>query len=227
MTQTLRPQHDDARKIALTPYNRKGSYILVSNRPKGSRASINETGRNVEGIRAPTQDEIVVAAYTAAQEITHISPNDLNYIFVGAMGQGSSHALGLARGRPDGRVILFDGDGSLLTNLGSLVTIANQAPTNLVHCLCENGCYETNGSVPIPRAGQIRFAELAKTAGYRRTHEISDLAEWESKLPDLFKEEGPLFVDLKVEPGEAYPEDFPKLSSTEHREKFRRALANG
>ena len=63
--------------------------------------------------------------------------------------------------------------------------------------------------------------------GYRRTYAISDLAEWESKRPDLFKEEGPLFVDLKVEPGEAYPEDFPKLSSTEHREKFRRALANG
>ena len=41
------------------------------------------------------RDKIVVAVYTAAQEITHISPNDLNYTFVGAMGQGSSHALGL------------------------------------------------------------------------------------------------------------------------------------
>ena len=47
------------------------------------------------------KDEIVVAVYTAAQEITHIQPNDLNYTFVGAMGQGSSHALGLALGRPD------------------------------------------------------------------------------------------------------------------------------
>ena len=173
------------------------------------------------------QNEIVVAVYTAAQEITHISPSDLNYTFIGAMGQGSSHALGLALGRPDRQVILFDGDGSLLMNLGSLVPIANQAPANLVHCLCENGCYETNGSVPIPRAGQIRFAELAKTAGYRRTYEISDLAEWESKLPDILKEAGPLFVDLKVEAGETYPEDFLRLASTEHREKFRRALANG
>jgi thiamine pyrophosphate-dependent acetolactate synthase large subunit-like protein len=112
-------------------------------------------------------------------------------------------------------------------NLGSLVPIVNQAPTNLVHCLCENGCYETNGSVPIPRAGQIRFAELAKTAGYRRTYEISDLAEWESKLPDILKEAGPLFVDLKVEAGETYPEDFLMLASTEHRETFRRALADG
>jgi sulfopyruvate decarboxylase subunit beta len=171
------------------------------------------------------KDEIVVAVYMAAQEITHISPNDLNYTFTGAMGQGSSHALGLALGRPDRRIVVFDGDGSLLMNLGSLVTIANQAPKNFVHCLCENGTYETNGAVPIPRAGQIRFTDLAKTAGYRSTYELSDLAEWESELPRLLKEEGPIFVDLKVEPGETYPENFPRLYSHEYREKFRRALA--
>jgi sulfopyruvate decarboxylase subunit beta len=171
------------------------------------------------------KDEIVVAVYMAAQEITHIAPNDLNYTFTGAMGQGSSHALGLALGRPDRRIIVFDGDGSLLMNLGSLVTIANQAPKNLVHCLCENGTYETNGAVPIPRAGQIRFIDLAKTAGYRNTYELSDIAEWERDLPRILKEDGPIFVDLKVEPGEAYPENFPRLYSLEHRERFRRALA--
>jgi len=171
-------------------------------------------------------DEIVVAVYRAAQEITHIAPNDLNYTFVGAMGQGSSHALGLALGRPDKHVVVFDGDGSLLMNLGSLVTIANQAPKNYLHCLCENGCYETNGSVPIPRSGRIRFAELAKTAGYRRTCEISELAEWERQLSGLLKEEGPVFVDLKVETGEAYPENFRRLYSLEHRERFREALKN-
>lgn len=172
------------------------------------------------------KDEIVVAVYTAAQEITHIAPNDLNYTFVGAMGQGSSHALGLALGRPDKKIVVFDGDGSLLMNLGSLVTIANQAPKNYIHCLCENGCYETNGSVPIPRAGQVRFVDLAKSAGYRKTYEISDLTDWEKMLPDILKEDGPIFVDLKVEPGEAYPENFSRLYSIEHRERFRRALAN-
>ena len=171
------------------------------------------------------QGEIVVAVYTAAQEITHISPSELNYTFVGAMGQGSSHALGLALGRPDKKVVVFDGDGSLLMNLGSLVTIAHQAPKNYVHCLCENGCYETNGSVPTPRSGKVRFAELAKNAGYKKTYEISELAEWEQKLPEILKQEGPVFVTLKVEPGEAYPEDFRRLYSIEHREKFRETLA--
>jgi sulfopyruvate decarboxylase subunit beta len=173
------------------------------------------------------RDEIVVAVYMAAQELIHISPSDLNYTFTGAMGQGSSHGLGLALGRPDKRVVVLDGDGSLLMNLGSLVTIANAAPKNLVHCLCENGTYETNGAVPIPRAGQIRFAELAKAAGYPKTYEFSNLDDWDRELGKILKEEGPIFVDLKVKPGEAYPEDFRRLYSLEHRDKFRRALKNG
>jgi len=172
------------------------------------------------------KDEIVVAVYMAAQEITHISPNDLNYTFTGAMGQGSSHALGLALGRPDKRVIVFDGDGSLLMNLGSLVTIANAAPKNYVHCLCENGTYETNGSVPIPRAGKIRFADIARAAGYPKAYELSSLEDWDRELDKILKEDGPIFVDLKMEPGEQYPEDFRRLYSIEYRNKFRRALQN-
>src|SRR5262245_66665466 len=95
-------------------------------------------------------DEIVVAVYQAAQEWLHISPSDLNYTFTGAMGQGSSHALGIALGRPDKRVVVLDGDGSLLMNLGTLVTIAHAAPKNRIHCLCQSGTYERNVAHPIP-----------------------------------------------------------------------------
>jgi sulfopyruvate decarboxylase subunit beta len=110
-------------------------------------------------------DEIVVAVYQAAQEWLHISPSDLNYTFTGAMGQGSSHALGIALGRPDKRVVVLDGDGSLLMNLGTLVTIAHAAPKNLVHCLCQNDTYETNGAVDIPGRGTVSFPGLAREAG--------------------------------------------------------------
>ncbi len=168
--------------------------------------------------------EIVVAVYKAAQEWIHISPSDLNYTFTGAMGQGSSHALGLALGRPDKRVIVLDGDGSLLMNLGSLVTIAHAAPKNLIHCVCENGTYETNGAVPIPRSGQLSFTGLARAAGYPRIYEFHDLQELDRALTGILKEEGPILVDLKVEPGEDYPEDFRRLYSPQSREAFRQAL---
>ncbi|MBI4525884.1 MAG: thiamine pyrophosphate-binding protein [Deltaproteobacteria bacterium] len=170
-------------------------------------------------------DEIVVAVYKAAQDWIHISPGDLNYTFTGAMGQGSSHALGLALGRPDKRVVVLDGDGSLLMNLGSLVTIAHAAPKNFVHCVCENGTYETNGAVPIPRAGEISFTGFAKAAGYRKTYEFKDLQEWDRELPRILKEDGPVLVALKMEPGEDYPEDFRRLYDIRYRDAFRQALA--
>ena len=171
-------------------------------------------------------DEIVVAVYTAAQEWLHIAPSDLNYTFTGAMGQGSSHALGLALGRPDKRVVVLDGDGSLLMNLGTLVTIANAAPRNLVHCLCQNGTYETNGAVQIPGRGTVSFTGLAREAGYPRTYTFADADAWDRAVGRILKEDGPIFVDLRVEPGQPYPEDFRRLYDVEYRERFRRALAS-
>ena len=170
--------------------------------------------------------EIVVPVWKAAHEWLHISPSELNYTLTGAMGQGPAHALGLALGRPDKRVIVLDGDGSLLMNLGGLVTIANAAPKNFIHCLCENGIYETNGGVAIPGVGRVNFPGLARDAGYPRVYEFSDVDAWDRALVHLLKEEGPIFVNLKVETGEDYPENFPRLNSVQHREAFRRALQN-
>ena len=170
-------------------------------------------------------DEIVVAVYKAAQDWIHIAPSDLNYTFTGAMGQGSSHALGLALGRPDKRVVVLDGDGSLLMNLGTLVTVANAAPKNFVHCVCENGTYETNGAVPIPTHGGFTFTGLAREAGYPKTYTFDNLEDWDKNLDALLNEDGPILVDLKVEPGEDYPENFPRLYNTEYRDRFAKALA--
>ena len=171
-------------------------------------------------------DEIVVAVYQAAQEWLHINPSDLNYTFTGAMGQGSSHALGIALGRPDKRVVVLDGDGSLLMNLGTLVTIAHAAPKNLIHCLCRNGTYETNGAVDIPGRGKLSFPGLAREAGYPKTYMFDTLDDWDRFLARILREDGPIFVDLHVEPGERYPEDFQRLYAIEYRERFRHTLAN-
>ena len=105
-----------------------------------------------EVLKRHVTDEVVVAAYSGAVEWNDLNPRVLNYFANGAMGLGSSHALGLALGRPDRRVVVLDGDGSLLMNLGSLVSIAAAAPKNLVHFVCDNECYEANGGHPIPES---------------------------------------------------------------------------
>lgn len=170
-------------------------------------------------------DELVVSTYTSAFDWLAVRPHPLNYFAVGVMGLASSHALGLALGRPDRRVIVLDGDGSLLMNLGSLATIAAAAPRNLIHCVCENGTYEANGGHPIPARSTVDFAGLAKATGYRSCHRLSELADFEANIADILAEEGPVFVDLKVEPGAQAVRNYAYLHSAEARATFREALA--
>ena len=169
-------------------------------------------------------DQIVVAAYTAAFDWIAIRPGPLNYISSGAMGLTNSHGLGFALGMPDRRIIVLDGDGSLLMNLGSLVTIAEAACENLVHFVCENGTYEANGAQPIPGQGRVDFAGLARAAGYAHAHEFSDLADFGKGIGNVLQEKGPVFVDLKLEPGETYPKDYGIMHGAKIRQDFRTAL---
>jgi len=176
--------------------------------------------------RHVTDADIVLPVYSTAFDWIDIRPHPLNYLSHGAMGLASSHALGLALGRPDKRVIVLDGDGSLLMNLGSLVTIAEVAPRNLIHFVCENGIYEANGGHPIPGAGRISFAGFARAAGYRSVHEFGDLGAFSEGIGAILKEEGPVFVVLKVVAGETYPQDFTALHSADLRRQFAAALAS-
>ena len=170
-------------------------------------------------------DGIVVPVYQAAFDWMGIRPHSLNYLCTGAMGQGSSHALGLALACPQERIVVLDGDGSLLMNLGSLVTIGNQGPPNLLHIVCQNGIYEVNGEFPVPGGTEVDFASMALAAGYREAHAFSDLGSWARSLPDILESPGPILVVLKVEAGEPYPRDYPAIHSEEARECFRSALA--
>jgi sulfopyruvate decarboxylase subunit beta len=173
------------------------------------------------------RDQIVVPVYQAAFEWMVIRPHPLTYLGVGAMGQASSHALGLALGCPDRQVLVLDGDGSLLMNLGTLVTIAQAAPRNLVHFVCQNDCYEANGGHPIPGADRVSFAGFARAAGWVEVHEFSELADFEARIGAVLAAPGPTFVTLRVVPGEPFAQDFDALHDAARRAAFREALTRG
>ncbi len=118
----------------------------------------------------------------------------------GAMGKASSMAFGLALAQPARRIIVVDGDGSLLMNLGSLVTIANKAPANLYHMVLENGVYAITGGQPVPGAGRFHFAGMAREAGYRASYTFDDLEEFAKQAAGVLNETGPVFVCLKIKP---------------------------
>src|SRR5215218_2211703 len=113
-------------------------------------------------------DQVVITTMSTAKEWPAFSKREeLDLPLLGCMGKASSLGLGVALGAPDRQVLVLDGDGSLLMNLGSLVTIAAQAPKNLVHFVFDNSAYDTSGGQPTPGAGKVDFAGLAKSSGYR------------------------------------------------------------
>lgn len=169
-------------------------------------------------------DDIVVAVYQTNFDWMALYPRALNYVAVGAMGQASSHGLGLALANPDRRVFVFDGDGSLLMNLGSLVTIAGAGVANLWHFVFVNGVYEVNGNQPLPGTGAIDFSGFAQAAGYRGSARFDALGSFTAALPDLIAAPGPQFAALDIVPGAPHPRNYDYIHSAEARETFRRAL---
>ena len=181
--------------------------------------------RLLEILKRHVTDEIVVSSYSSAFDWFAQGERTLNYFSHGAMGLGSSHGLGLALARPERRVIVLDGDGSLLMNLGTLVTNAEVAPKNLFHFVCENGTYEANGGVDIPGRHRVDFAAIARAAGYREAYAFSALDDFRAQLPALLRAKGPVFATLKIEPGELSKKDYDYIHGPEPREAFRAAVA--
>lgn len=125
---------------------------------------------------------------------------EIDIPLVGAMGKASSLALGLALARPERKIMVLDGDGSLLMNLGTLATISEKAPDNLYHFVFENGVYAVTGGQPIPGENKLSFQGMAKQAGYAATYEFDNSEDLETNIDSVLAQGGPVFVCLKIVP---------------------------
>ncbi|MCS6802487.1 MAG: thiamine pyrophosphate-dependent enzyme [Chloroflexota bacterium] len=160
----------------------------------------------VRAIAAARTTQVVVTTMTAIFQWDDVVGDDpLHLPLIGCMGKASSLALGIALARPDIQVLCLDGDGSLLMNLGSLATIAQAQPANLVHFVFENRAYNITGGQPIPAAGRLDFALLAKAAGYPRAYTTESADQLRALLPEILAGAGPTFVCLRVAPAGPQP----------------------
>lgn len=115
------------------------------------------------------------------------------------MGGAAGLGLGLALGKPGRSVIVVDGDASLLMELGSLVTMAQAAPTRLLHVVINNGSQFTGLANLAAPAPSFDFAAAARNAGYRYACTIADEATWSERFAALCAMDGPVFVELRIE----------------------------
>ena len=161
----------------------------------------------IRAIERQRGDAIVVSTMTPNSYWKAVSTNrDLDLPIYGGMGKASSVGLGLALAVPDRKVMVLDGDGGLLMNLGTLVTIAGMAPENLVHFVFEDDVYFTTGGQPVPGAGTFDLATMAEGAGFAASHQFDDLEDLASELPGIMSAKGPVFVCLKVGHTDEVPE---------------------
>src|SRR3982750_1391089 len=124
------------------------------------------------------EDRIVVTIMGAvAAELQSLGHRPNFFYLKHAMGLASSMGLGIALSKPDRQVIVLDGDGSILMNLGGLTTLARYRPRNLVHVIFDNESLLSVGGFPTATSTGSDLAAIAAGAGVPRTETVVTVDE--------------------------------------------------
>ena len=147
-------------------------------------------------------DDIVITNQASARIWPKLSqqPLDLHYN-PSAMGGAIPLALGLAVARPERQVLVITGDGSLLMNLGALVTVVSTTAANLTIVVLENGIYEVTGGQKTPATNRpVDLAAVALAAGFPSARCFCELADWQGQAAAALALPGPRCICLQVLP---------------------------
>jgi thiamine pyrophosphate-dependent acetolactate synthase large subunit-like protein len=173
----------------------------------------------LQAIKPLIKEELfVTSAGGATSEWCAIHKTDSN-LQVKTLGLCSSIGLGLAVALPGRKVFVFDGDGALWMNFGSLATIGLRQPKNLIHICWDNREYESSGGEPtVSKAGHINFADAARAAGIQSSRAVESLHELIAAVRFALDQDGPHFIWARIEPGRA---EVPPLAVDELENKYR------
>jgi len=146
------------------------------------------------------RDELVVHANGfISRESFNLDDRPGNFYMIGSMGLASSIALGVAVNRPDRRVVVFDGDGNVLMNLGSVALIGACQPKNLVHVVFDNEAYGSTGNQRTI-SGQVALDEIARSSGYQLVQRVETTEMLQEAARKFLSQLGPSFLLIKIEP---------------------------
>ena len=133
----------------------------------------------IQAIHPELERSVVVTIMGAvAAELQSIGHRPNFFYLQHAMGLASSVGLGIALSRPKLPVVVLDGDGSLLMNLGGLTTLARYRPGNLVHVVFDNESLLSVGGFPTATSTGSDLAAIARGAGVPRTATVRTIAEF-------------------------------------------------
>jgi sulfopyruvate decarboxylase subunit beta len=155
----------------------------------------------LETIYSELQDKLVVTIMGAcAQELYDLGHCENFFYLQHAMGLASSIGLGLALNLPQEKVVVLDGDGSVLMNLGTLTTLARYRPSNLTHIIFDNGSLlSTGGFASHTTSGITDLAAIAKGAGVPNVDLVTTPMEFVEAVADAFERNDLSVIVAKVE----------------------------
>ena len=145
---------------------------------------------------------IVSANGFISRDLFNVKDKNTNFYMIGSMGLASSIGLGIALKKPKKRIFVFDGDGNIFMNLGSLVTIGNIAPKNLVHLVFDNSIHESTGGQPTA-SSIIKIEKIAKACNYNHIFKASTKNQILKTLQKIKKYQGPILFLIKIEKGKS------------------------
>ena len=172
----------------------------------------------IEDIMKDIEDELVICNIGfPSRELYEIDDRDKNFYMIGSMGLASSIGFGLALAKPNEDIVVIDGDGSLLMNMGSLVTIFANNPSNLTWIVIDNGAYGSTGNQDT-YAQAIDLVDIAKSVGFENSYDFNDI-----DLKEVIKSENASFIVYKTEPGNSKA-PIIDLSPIEIKKRFMKSI---
>jgi sulfopyruvate decarboxylase subunit beta len=178
----------------------------------------------LQAIYPDIEDKIVVTIMGAvAAELYMLGHKEHFFYLEHAMGLASSMGLGIALSLPEQKVVVLDGDGSLLMNLGTLSTLARYQPSNLLHIVFDNESLLSVGGFPTATSTGTDLAGIARASGVPRVLEARSIEQLRAGVSQALTGETLTTIIAKVEA--VGPKSFAMdLGLLENRFQFKRAL---
>lgn len=157
-----------------------------------------------------------------SRELITLRDSPQNFHMIGSMGLASSIGLGLAISLPKAQIVVIEGDGNVLMNMGSIATIGHFAPGNLVQVVLDNECHDSTGGQPTV-SNTAKLEDVARAAGYRVAARVTT----ENELGEILRQSlgrGPAFILVKVEKGSVKGIARVSHSPEEIRSRFQQAV---
>ena len=162
---------------------------------------------------------IISANGFISRDLFEVCDKSSNFYMIGSMGLASSIGLGVALKNPRKSVFIFDGDGNVLMNLGSLTTIASQKPKNLIHIVFDNSIHESTGGQPT-NSNFVNIEKIAKACNYNHTFTVRTENNLLKILDKIKKLKGPIMIVVKIQQSKGKKSKRVNILPVEIKERF-------